>query len=77
MAKADQIRRAELSVLQQRYITEQGVKRLLYTRSFLLSRLFVRLAAQGDLDYAIQKAWQRLIGRNRRSKPWRQARCHV
>ena len=61
MVKAEHIRRQELAELQQRYMTTAGVRRLFYTRPFLLSRLFVHFALQGDLEYAGGKVWRRIL----------------
>jgi len=59
MIKAESIRRKELAELQQQYLPS-GPGRLLYSRPFLLGRLFIRYALQGDLGYAGEKAWRRV-----------------
>ena len=69
MVKAEDVRQADLAQLQQQYVTATGLRRLLYSRRFLLPRLFLRYAMQGDLLYAGRKVWQGLRSRKLNIKP--------
>lgn len=64
MTKADDVRKSDLVLLRQRYIHERGLGRLRYSKRFLLPRMFLRYAIQGDILYAGRKAGQRILDRD-------------
>jgi len=64
MAKADEIRKSDLELIRERYIHERGLGRLRYSKKFLLPRMFLRHALQGELFYAMNKTWRRILDRD-------------
>ena len=64
MTKADDVRKSDLVLLRDRYIHERGLGRLRYSKKFLLPRMFLRYALQGELLYAWKKTWRRVLDRD-------------
>lgn len=64
MTKADDVRKSDLVLLRERYIHERGLGRLRYSKRFLLPRMFLRYAIQGDLLFASKKTWRRIRDRD-------------
>ena len=60
MVKADDIRRGELALLQQRYVPEGQLSLWRYAKPWLRSRQLVRCVLQGDFSYASAKILRRL-----------------
>ena len=60
MVKAEHIRRIELERLRHRYLKSAPLDRVLMNRQWLLARLFIRHALEGQLAYAGRKAWRQL-----------------
>ena len=64
MTKADDVRKSDLVLLRERYIHERGLGRFRYSKRFLLPRMFLRYAIQGELLYAGKKTWRRVLDRD-------------
>lgn len=61
MSKAEDIRRAELATLQNQYLRASGIERFWFSRYFLLPRLFIRYALEGNLGYVLPRVGQRIL----------------